>query len=112
MWFAAVRSQFTEGPRNIAQVAGDYVYLGCKGEKLGWVRYALGEENPIMLSTNKTLLQGNRYSWAYSSRGRDYSLKIFRLTSQDAGIYRCVYEPLPTLYREAEVVILGEIYDI
>ena len=101
-----MRSQFTITPPNIAVATGRELVLYCDGEHLGWVKYPPGKENPIIISTNGTVSNGNRYR-LYSG----YTLVIDAAILDDAGTYRCVYEPLPTLYREADVFV-GEMYDV
>ena len=77
----------------------------CAGQHLGWDKYVPGEGNPVSISVYKNIT--GKYILSTDVTGK-YYLDFPVRTLQDAGRYRCKYVPLPTLYRDAELVVLGE----
>ena len=107
MLFSAVNTQFSAIPRNTVETVGSTTHFRCGGEKLGWDKYLSGEENPLSISVYENVTNTNKYQLEVY-RSETYRLLISETTLQDAGRYRCKYVPLPTLYRDAELVVLGE----
>ena len=96
---------------NAIVTVGGSARFHCVGENLGWDMYVSGEENPLSISINQNIVNTTKYTLSSDDYGRHsgrYILWISVTTLQDAGRYRCKYVPLPTLFTEAELVVLGE----
>ena len=102
MLFSVVDTEYADKMENAVATVGSWVTFHCVGENLGWDKYISGEENPLSISVNQNVTNADKYEVEYSS------LSFIVTTLQDAGRYRCKYVPLPTLYRDAELVVLGE----
>ena len=107
MLFSVGDTQFSKTPINTVGTVGSYTHFRCGGERLGWDMYFPGEENPMSISVYQNVTNTNKYT-LFSSGSASHTLLIEPITLLDAGRYRCKYVPLPTLYREAELVVLGE----
>ena len=105
--FSVVYAQFSRAPRNDVLTTRGTAQFACTGENLGWDKYAPGEDKPLSISIYKNMTGPTRYQ-VNTDEGGSYILVFYVSTLETAGRYRCKYVPLPTLYREAELIVLGE----
>ena len=89
----------------------DFASLMCAVQNLGWDKYLPGEEKAVTITTKLNITDKHKYGLDTNLERNGYRLLVYYVTLQDAGRYRCIYLPLPTLYREAEFIVLGEPYN-